>query len=755
MGIKQTIPYNWNNQEVYTKGYKYVSIIEKIDPNLIFESIAFSRPKNYARRDVPYSELNQIPRVTFKFEVNTVGNYKTTEVDSEKLATVPLMQLKRSDLKLVDSDRVLSYQVVYENRDGSAIQGGFASDTMGVMYRVKEGYVGRITNNLSYEGQVIGAATPFYRYPTNDDPATAIGPRSANVVKASTSIPVVSTAVTMVNKENVVETGDNKIFISLKNEVSSQIRVNKPINAAILLPEGVKLKSNPMPDYMDATGLRTSLRADARGGSYTNVTSNYNNTNRQLVRVKWNDPDLLPGQSVGAWLDVDVAATAPSPLLPIVYGFSGNSKFTVPTATGNSLTNSILEVDSDDLNGDANKTQNRVKSGNSYVMLREMNVQTEKLIKGERDSTYSRLGHTIPGGKIDYQLKISNTNNEPLTKFVLMDILPSVGDLGITDGAQRGSLFTPSMTGPITVPSDWVNKVTVSYSTAVNPKRDDLVKNVIYPGTTQKLTNPSSATTPTWLAASNVTNWATIHSFKIELNSGVSWVKGQGITLNFSMKAPDEVSIIDRSILDPAKEETSRAAWNSFAYGANTMQIVEPERVGVVMNGLGKVSIQKVDAANVATRLSGATFVIGATEDQLNSGNYIKIGSNGSLVYPGDLAYSTSLKNYEVTTNSQGIAQFEKLNLDGTNGKKYYLKEIKAPTGYQLPTKNIAVTASLDTSPATIQIGNIKKIAIPQTGSISLVLFLIIGTGLVGTGVMRYIKQQKNQKTIKQKRRGN
>ncbi|HGC5945292.1 TPA: hypothetical protein ACIZC1_002795 [Enterococcus faecalis] len=48
------------------------------------------------------------------------------------------------------------------------------------------------------------------------------------------------------------------------------------------------------------------------------------------------------------------------------------------------------------------------------------------------------------------------------------------------------------------------------------------------------------------------------------------------------MKTPND---LPKNLTDKTKNEDERAAWNSFAYTAENAQVVEPERVGVVVNG--------------------------------------------------------------------------------------------------------------------------------------------------------------------------
>src|SRR5690625_6771709 len=69
--------------------------------------------------------------------------------------------------------------------------------------------------------------------------------------------------------------------------------------------------------------------------------------------------------------------------------------------------------------------------------------------------------------------------------------------------------------------------------------RDDLIKNTVYPDTTTPLSNPDNVDETNWQPASEVSDWSTIHSFKMELKDGVSWINGENITIQFAMKAPE------------------------------------------------------------------------------------------------------------------------------------------------------------------------------------------------------------------------
>src|SRR5690625_1518811 len=111
-----------------------------------------------------------------------------------------------------------------------------------------------------------------------------------------------------------------------------------------------------------------------------------------------------------------------------------------------------------------------------YSMASDYDLQTEKLIKGPNDEEYSKFTVAPFDETVEYKLKMTNTTGKEISSMTLIDVLPSIGDLGITDNINRGSTFEPILEGPITIPDEWEDKVNVFYSTAKNPERDDLTR---------------------------------------------------------------------------------------------------------------------------------------------------------------------------------------------------------------------------------------------------------------------------------------
>ncbi|HGC5945291.1 TPA: hypothetical protein ACIZC1_002794 [Enterococcus faecalis] len=390
-------------------------------------------------------------------------------------------------------------------------------------FDVKKGFAGKIENKVRFDVAGFnskGKAVSWNTEQDMNDHQKLTGPRNANVVPVPVgTVPVAKTQVAL-DKSNggVIQSGSNRVTGYLQTDNSSTLPLDSNLNAMVLLPVGVTVdKTSPNYQLSNERGSWDTRTIDGTNanGNIKIISNNYKNTKQQLVKVEWNAFSLQPGRAVGYGFNVNVSASAPSPLKIDTYGFSGNKQFKVPEKA-TALNDSYLETDSDDLNGDGNTNQNRVRSSNQYRIVKENRIITIKLVKGDQDKGFSKFGHTSPGGTIDYQLTMKN-NGSAIGTFALIDVLPSVGDLGITDNVRRDSKFAPIMTGPISLPGEWNGKVTVYYSEATNPKRDSLDKLVTYPSTTQHLENPLGAQEPLWKTADQVKNWGNIHSFMIGL----------------------------------------------------------------------------------------------------------------------------------------------------------------------------------------------------------------------------------------------
>lgn len=554
--------------------------IYNIDKNLKLEQLR--TPGNIRLGRTNEEASKQIP-ITGEVEFDIVGivngKVKTLIENAEQGK-----RYSRTDLNLKTTDHVSQIRYIFKGPVPAGLYAGLHAQ---YFFSVKEGFIGQVENNFDIKikpdkratsdilkggERLMPDGTWLYSYSASSTWKRLAENTNATIVrKPKLPGPIGEVAVDLLeHTAGEVVSGDNRVKLTLKNNNSSAVSMSKDLEAVVLLPLGVTLKDEANPAYKGPSSLDVS-------GDYEVLSDDYNGSGRQLVKVKWDENNLRPGNNLTAELDVEITDDAPDTLKFDVYAYTGNADLRAPNNTGTLITDTTLQKDEEDLNNNGKK-ENRLKSGNVYVKRGSYDLKTQKLVKGELDEDWSDLAKTRPGGDIDYRLTLTNDTGKDLSKMVLVDVLPSVGDLGITDNIARGSKFTPKLQGPITLPAEWEGKVEVKYSQAKTPKRDDLIKNTKYESTTTQLTNPSTAEDPNWVSAGQVKNWNEIHSFKIELVDGAKIIQGTDIDIHFNMKAPEAFEL-DKELLDQSIDYKERSACNSFAVATEHGQPVEPLQV--------------------------------------------------------------------------------------------------------------------------------------------------------------------------------
>lgn len=683
-------------RRILNVGYKRYTMEYSIDPKLNLTHINIGKPFSDYHTSVPTHPLEELPETYVQLKIN--GRWKAEYPikfltdESYETGLLDVTQFGKSE-----GDHVEAYRVIYKNASGKMATGVWSE------YDVHEGTSGRAVNKVTYNYE-LNDGTKVELVPTGD--TSVHGPRYVNIVRQLETTPIVRTSIKFVDgadtplqSDSNIQRGNNRIQIEFLNTASSQHNVTGPIELVALLPKGVNILDQPNANY-SANSVKPTYQ----------VIGEVNG--QQQIKFTWDNRRLLPGEKVTASFDVDVTRTALSNLNMQVYGFSANSKLQVPAGQGDVYTQSVLETDTNDLNKNGNTTQPRVKSANKYSIVKNDNLQIMKEVKGSCDDEFSLFGHTTPDGDVTYRFHLTNTTNETIEQFMFLDVLPSVGDLGITDNKPRGSQFETTLKGPISfIGTKWENQVDVYYSTSKNPKRDDLYETVDYSIGSTPEPNPVGAEDPNWMLESEVTDWNKIHSFKIVMKEGVEWLEGQDIQFEVLAKA-QSFSTDNLALFDKNTPETDRAAWNSFAVTTNGLLAVEPLRVGVAMN-LGSLEVTKVDE-ETGEVLEGAEFELRDT-----NGDSVAIG----------------------TTDHNGKLTFDQLPFGN-----YQLVETKAPEGYRLLTKPIDVEMNCENLEVELAVKNAKTgWELPGTGGIGTTVFYALGALLMIGASLFLIKRKKTK----------
>ena len=673
-------------------------------------------------------------------------------------------QLPLSYFGVNENERLVAADFSIQYEDANKMIDARTAGAVFMRGGVEEGYVGKAT--VTTQAYIVAKdGTKYVHYSaTNQKTANGefspIGPRSIQVIEKSSSIPIGRTDVSFtqhaLDGDTVIQkNSSNRVVADFYNVTNSPIATRSPTVLSVLLPKGVTLDSanSDVKMYLvnDRTGQETLLERGTTAGNWVGL-GNYKqtlknktsvDTGQQYVKFVMGEGQggLQPGYHLRGEINVNIGDVA-SPVTLQAYGASYSGQMYAPTGynlitdkNSNDVSDGQAYREVSDLFGDGN-LKVAVASKQSYSLSNYDNLKTEKEVKGDLDSSYSSLAHASLGGQISYRLKFSNTDGQAISKLTLLDVLPSVGDLGITDNVDRESKFTPVLTGPITLSNP---SLEIKYSTASKPSRQLLNNSVTnWPAGAQKLQDPAGAETPTWLTASQVTDWSKIRSFTVTLKSGQLIKAGQTMAIEFSMQAPKRTDLTAsqlQTLLNPNTDEKTRAAWNSFALTTNNLLPVEPARVGVVLQDASATIIKK-DAVSGQT-LSGVEFKLADSEANAKAGRFLR-QVDGKVVTPSDSNYSSG-QDYVLKSDANGQLLFTGLK----NGQTYYAVETEALSGYRVDSTPHAVVASYTPNNKEITVYNHRDIVLPKTGSSWMALFLIVGISGILAGF--YFSRKKKE----------
>ncbi|MGN0180569.1 MAG: SpaH/EbpB family LPXTG-anchored major pilin [Monoglobaceae bacterium] len=182
------------------------------------------------------------------------------------------------------------------------------------------------------------------------------------------------------------------------------------------------------------------------------------------------------------------------------------------------------------------------------------------------------------------------------------------------------------------------------------------------------------------------------------------------------------------------------------------------------------LDITKIDQADNSKTLTGAEFEVYTENPGINKVYFIETVSDGTTANHYRVAtqaeieaagptLTTTIKVTETGTNKG------KLMIDGLNDMTYYLKETKAPTGYNLPTEMFAINVQptayesetkpgdyttdgtaldFDENRLSKNISNSTGIDLPVTGGMGTVIFTAIGLLLMAGAAYFLFKGKKS-----------
>lgn len=369
---------------------------------------------------------------------------------------------------------------------------------------------------------------------------------------------------------------------------------------------------------------------------------NYAGTGRTLLRWSWNAGSGNLGVNQQVWININTTirngASAGNITNQFTLGIQAPGL--AQRCNGSSITDAL------DLDGDGNTAETLCAANGSATVAPIAQLVSAKTIKGTCDGgAVSSSAGTLTGGAIEYHLHVQNPGTVAMQNFVLIDILPFVGDTGVRDTSARGSQWNTLLVAPIIPPSG----TTINYTTTGNPCRGEVG------GPTSGCTPPNWTTVPPVPITS-------VMAFKLDFGSRVLGA-GDSIDFNYFLTTPGNVA-------------PGTFAYNSFAYQADRSDglgslAAEPQKVGLTLGSCNAASLGDyvwVDTNKDGIQNDGPTGL---------NGVYVQLYSPGPDGLPNTtddvLLASTITSNSP--TNQPGWYTFP-----GLAPGSYYVKVTPPPT---------------------------------------------------------------------------
>jgi len=300
-----------------------------------------------------------------------------------------------------------------------------------------------------------------------------------------------------------------------------------------------------------------------------------------------------------------------------------NTTLTVANSPNLVCQSGTTSTDSGDADGDGNSTEAACTTGGNYKIREAAQMSSQKWIRSVvgpfdfRDSTnlsnpspscpiftydtlsssgpvnftrYPCVAQAVQGGAIEYLLRIQNNGLVNVDDFILYDVLPHEGDVGVsqaTASQQRFSQFRTFLTGPVVIeaisklPTGWPSPPTfiVEYN-EVTPHNNSCRPEMSNTATISPANHWQPGCNNTWTTTPS--SWGAVTNFRIRQTSGLI---PPGAEIIFSAPA-----IVSNQTIGPAWEaETGEIAWNNFAQrfrnapSDRLLLTAEPRKVGVIV----------------------------------------------------------------------------------------------------------------------------------------------------------------------------
>lgn len=182
-----------------------------------------------------------------------------------------------------------------------------------------------------------------------------------------------------------------------------------------------------------------------------------------------------------------------------------------------------------------------------------------------------------------------------------------------------------------------------------------------------------------------------------------------------------------------------------LTYGDNNTETNKPETTTKTFG------IPVFKYTNVNTPLAGAEFILSTDPNCVDDTKNLKFTKNTEGKYRYDKTGSTTLTSLDKGRDKGRI------DVEGLKAGTYYLKETKAPDGYNLLKKPVTITidsegkiyvdGSGEVNNGDVRVQNNSGTLLPNTGGVGTTMIYLIGGVLVlGSGVVLATKRRVKNK---------
>ena len=407
--------------------------------------------------------------------------------------------------------------------------------------------------------------------------------RCSNNTVTKPASPDFSNSVKRVAPNSPAPTGITKVKFRFRND-SGVDAINPVITD--LLPEHMEFVDLDLNDPQT-----TFANIVPESEPVVEVIENYNDTGRTLVRMSWPGAKLVKktwDQSafISFWVRIKPGTSAGAYTNTANFSHDGVE----PDCSGGGKS---LVADVNDLDGDGNTTERFCAVDQSYEVVSAASIQAEKWVIGDEslshvDSVtrepstecpdldgYTRfpcVARTQPEGDATYRLNLVSTGNQSISDLVVYDVLPHIGDTGVSEtlsAGPRGTEWVPVLAGPLRPdPLAASFSPIIEYSLSSNPCRPEVSADGDEGGWQTDCVDD-------WTA--NPASYSDVKAFRIRIPFD-----------NAKFEPLDEVNVIVPMSV-PAGAPYDSIAWNSIAHRSTNaatgqrLLAAEPRKVGILI----------------------------------------------------------------------------------------------------------------------------------------------------------------------------